>query len=147
MPLFLPTSDDIGFLDDYAENSANCAPPKSNLEAYDFELDNSIFDIRSPSPSSPAVRSMSTEASTSTQSVEPAVRTASLKLCDSQRPLQETNIHLNASMSKSRIEPAQQSSKLGLSQDPPQADPFQDDLAELEAWLASDAVVIVDHLD
>lgn len=148
LPLFLP-SDDNEFSADYAGVPDDSIPfEPSNNDDDDFVLDNSIFDIQ-PSPfadeddKAAEDEGVPLESQPTKATMKPWLRSPSL--LSSTPParrlaLKETSVAVSNRKTQEPAIPIKVP-------EPTQADPFADDLAELEAWLHSSAVELVDHVD
>ncbi len=147
-PLFLP-SDDNELSEDYAEVPDDSVPfEPCNNDDDDFVLDDSIFDIQ-PSPfadeddKATEDEGVPLESQPTKATMKPWLRSPSLlsSAPPTRRPaLKETSTAVPDRKTQEPAVPIKVP-------EPTQADPFADDLAELEAWLHSSAVELVDHVD
>lgn len=155
-PLFYPASDsEDGELDlkgGTQGSSATLIRPCYS-DADEFEIDQSMFDIE-PGSNSPVFRGPPKEAPDCAYSKSPSQSDFGIRELvhpESPRKPSAAVVKAGARVPVSGIGMNRtQQVTVGLAnapEDPVQDDPFQNDLAELEEWLQSDAVVIVDHLD
>lgn len=143
-PLFLSFDDTA----DYADVPDNSVPRACNNDYDHFLLDDSIFDIQPPPFTDDTGKDsegegVPLESQPTRLIMKPWLGSTSLLSSASLTglpPSKETSAALPACETHD-------TARLTEDQEPARVDPFADDLAELEAWLHSSAVELVDHVD